>query len=90
MIVDENDEVTYTKILAAAEEIRDMARHRPAQSAAMFAQARHLFELAEQMRNDSLRRRGAEPAGTSTDPEPEGVADDERLPDRRWHGHSEE
>jgi hypothetical protein len=58
MVADEYDEVTYAKILAAAEEIRAMARQRPAQAAAMFAQAHHLFELAEQIRNDWLRHRG--------------------------------
>jgi hypothetical protein len=58
MVADEYDELTYAKILAAAEEIRAMARHRPAQAAAMFAQAHHLFELAEQIRNDWLRHRG--------------------------------
>jgi hypothetical protein len=58
MVADEYDEVTYAKILAAAEEIRAMARHRPAQAAAMFAQAHHLFELAEQIRTDWLRHRG--------------------------------
>jgi hypothetical protein len=58
MVADEYDEITYAKILAAAEEIRAMARNSPAQAAAMFAQAHHLFELAEQIRNDWLRHRG--------------------------------
>jgi hypothetical protein len=56
MIADEYDEAAYEKILAAAEEIRAMARHRPAQATAMFEQARHLFELAEQIRIDCQRR----------------------------------
>jgi hypothetical protein len=56
MIAEEYDEVAYAKILAAAEEIRAMARHRPAQATAMFEQARHLFELAEQIRIDWQRR----------------------------------
>jgi hypothetical protein len=61
MIADEHDEITYAKILAAAEEIRAMAGRQPAHAAAMFEQARHLFELAQQIRNDWLRRRHTEP-----------------------------
>jgi hypothetical protein len=61
MLADEYDEAAYAKILAAAEEIRAMARLRPAQAGAMFEQARHLFELAEQIRTDWQRRRDAEP-----------------------------
>ena len=43
MIADEYDEAAYAKILAAAEEIRAMARQRPAEATAMFEQARHLI-----------------------------------------------
>jgi hypothetical protein len=68
MVADEYDEITYAKILAAAEEIRAMARNSPAQAAAMFAQAHHLFELAEQIRNDWLRHRGPQ-AGSRAAPE---------------------
>jgi hypothetical protein len=63
MIADEQGEETYTKILAAAEEIRAMAHHRPSQAAAMFQQAHHLFELAMQIRNDWLRRCAPPPIG---------------------------
>jgi hypothetical protein len=75
MIDDEHDEATYGKILAAAEEIKAMARNSPAQAAAMFEQARHLFELAQQIRNDWLRRGHAVPAPGATKPERD------RLPD---------
>jgi hypothetical protein len=57
---DEQDETTFGKILEAAQEIEDMARVRPAEAPAMLEQARHLVELAEQMRRDWLRRRGVE------------------------------
>lgn len=60
MIADEYDEAAYAKILAAAEEIRAMAHHRPTQATAMFEQARHLFELAEQIRTDWQRSHGGE------------------------------
>ena len=69
MIDDEHDEATYGKILAAAEEIKAMARNSPVQAAAMFEQARHLFELAQQIRNDWLRRGSVAPAGGMTKPE---------------------
>src|SRR5258708_13406236 len=69
MAPDEHDEITYAKILAAAEEIRAMARHNPAEAAAMFAQARHLFELAEQIRSDWLRGRGPSPGEPTATPE---------------------
>jgi hypothetical protein len=69
MAPDEHDEITYAKILAAAEEIRAMARHNPAEAAAMFAQARHLFELAEQIRSDWLRGRGPSPGERVATPE---------------------
>jgi hypothetical protein len=69
MVADEYDELTYAKILAAAEEIRAMARHRPAQAAAMFAQAHHLFELAEQIRSDWLRHRGMKAGESPAPPE---------------------
>jgi hypothetical protein len=68
MVADEYDEVTYAKILAAAEEIRAMARNSPAQAAAMFAQAHHLFELAEQIRNDWLRHRGPQVGNRTATP----------------------
>jgi hypothetical protein len=35
----------------------------------MFEQARHLFELAQEIRNDWLRRGNAPPAGGATKPE---------------------
>jgi hypothetical protein len=60
MIEDEQDEATFAKILDAAEEIKDMARVRPSQAPEMLAQARHLMELAEQIKSDLLRRRGLE------------------------------
>jgi hypothetical protein len=69
MIGDEHDEATYAKILAAAEEIKAMARNSPTEAAAMFEQARHLFELAQEIRNDWLRRGNAPPAGGATKPE---------------------
>jgi hypothetical protein len=75
MIDDEHDEATYGKILAAAEEIQAMARNSPAQAAAMFEQARHLLELAEQIRNDWLRRAGAAPEGVRTKPERDRLGD---------------
>src|SRR5260370_1120592 len=70
MIDDEHDEATYGKILAAAEEIQAMARNSPAQAAAMFEQARHLLELAEQIRNDWLRRGGRGARGRRSTPQP--------------------
>lgn len=75
MVADEYDELTYAKILAAAEEIRAMARNRPAQAAAMFAQAHHLFELAEQIRNDWLRHRGPQAADRPGTPEESSAAE---------------
>lgn len=75
MVADEYDELTYAKILAAAEEIRAMARHRPAQAAAMFAQAHHLFELAEQIRNDWLRHRGLQANERAAQPAQEPTAE---------------
>ncbi len=89
MVAEEHDEVTYAKIVAAAEEIRAMARHKPAQSAAMFAQARHLFELAEQIRNDLLSRRGARPPGEPLNPGSDGAAKP-ASDDRVWATHSVE
>ena len=74
MVADEYDEVTYAKILAAAEEIRAMARNSPAQAAVMFAQAHHLFELAEQIRNDWLRHRGPKVGDRSASPDQQGAA----------------
>ena len=41
-----------------AEEIKEMARVRPENAPALLEQARHLIELAEQIRNDWLRRQG--------------------------------
>jgi hypothetical protein len=76
MVADEYDEVTYTKILAAAEEIRAMARNSPAQAAAMFAQAHHLFELAEQIRNDWLRHRGPQLGDRAASPDRQGTGTD--------------
>jgi hypothetical protein len=69
MIDDEHDEATYGKILAAAEEIKAMAYNSPAQAAAMFEQARHLFELAQQIKNDWLRRGSGAAVGGTTKPE---------------------
>jgi hypothetical protein len=60
MTEDELDEVTLQKILGAAEEIKGMAKIRPADAPAMLEQARHLTELAEQIRSDWLRRRNSE------------------------------
>ena len=60
MIDDEQDEATFEKILGAAEEIKDMARVRPADAPAMLEQARHLIELAEQIKSDWLRRQSTE------------------------------
>jgi hypothetical protein len=58
MTEDELDEATVEKMRCAAEEIKEMARIRPENAAALLEQARHLIELAEQIRNDWLRRRG--------------------------------
>ena len=60
MIDDEQDEATFEKILGAAEEIKDMARVRPEDAPAMLEQARHLVELAEQIKSDWLRRQSTE------------------------------
>jgi hypothetical protein len=68
MIEDEQDEATFTKILGAAEEIKDMARIRPSQAPEMLEQARHLMELAEQIKNDLLRRRRMEQAFSNAGP----------------------
>ncbi len=62
MIDDGQDEAAAEKILGAAEEIKDMARVRPADAPAMLEQARHLIELAEQIRSDWLRRQSTEAA----------------------------
>ena len=75
MIDDEHDAATYAKILAAAEEIKAMARNSPAQASAMFEQARHLFELAQEIRNDWLRRGNAALAGGATKPERNRLSD---------------
>jgi hypothetical protein len=89
MIGDEHDEVTYGKILAAAEEIKAMARETPAQAAAMFEQARHLFELAQQIRNDWLRRGNAAPAGAATKTEHDRLGGAKPSGDDRiWATHS--
>ena len=58
MTEDELDEATVEKMRCAAEEIKEMARVRPENAPALLEQARHLIELAEQIRNDWLRRRG--------------------------------
>jgi hypothetical protein len=58
---DEQDEVSYEKILKAVNEIRFMAESRPAEAPALLAQAHRLMDLAEQIRSDSLRRRDASP-----------------------------
>ncbi len=84
MVAEEHDEVTYAKILAAAEEIRAMARHKPAQSAAMFAQARHLFELAEQIRNDLRSRHGARPLGEPSNPGADEATKPASVDERVW------
>jgi hypothetical protein len=85
MVADEYDEITYAKILAAAEEIRAMARNSPAQAAAMFAQAHHLFELAEQIRNDWLRHRGPQP-GRAAAPGRDGAAESGGGPGSGYDG----
>lgn len=54
---DEQDKVSYEKILEAANEIRFMAESRPAEASALLAQAHRLTDLAEQIRSDWLRRR---------------------------------
>src|SRR5438105_4795472 len=59
MTEDELDEATVEKMRCAADEIKDMARARPENAPALLEQARHLIELAEQIRNDWLRRQGA-------------------------------
>jgi hypothetical protein len=53
---DEQDEVSYEKILAAAREIRFMAESRPSEAPTLLAQAHRLMDLAEEIRRDSLRR----------------------------------
>jgi hypothetical protein len=85
MVADEYDEITYAKILAAAEEIRAMARNSPAQAAAMFAQAHHLFELAEQIRDDWLRHRGPQP-GHAAAPARDGTAESGSGPGSGYDG----
>jgi hypothetical protein len=60
MIEDEQDEATFEKILEAAEEIKDMARIRPAEAPEMLEKARHLIELAGQIKSDLLRRKEAD------------------------------
>ena len=60
MIEDEQDEATSEKILEAAEEIKDMARIRPAEAPEMLEKARHLIELAGQIKSDLLRRKEAD------------------------------
>jgi hypothetical protein len=60
MTDNEQDEATFEKILGAAEEIKDMARIRPADAPAMLEQARHLIELAEQIKSDWQRRQTIE------------------------------
>jgi len=60
MTDNEQDEATFEKILGAAEEIKDMARIRPEDAPAMLEQARHLIELAEQIKSDWLRRQSTE------------------------------
>jgi hypothetical protein len=60
MIEDEQDEATFEKILEAAEEIKDMARVRPAEAPEMLEKARHLIELAGQIKSDLLRRKEAD------------------------------
>lgn len=66
MIEDEQDEATFEKILEAAEEIKDMARIRPAEAPEMLEKARHLIELAGQIKSDLLRRKEAEIPSTIT------------------------
>jgi len=61
MIGDDHDEVTFAKMLEAAAAIKEMARTRPAEAPAMLEQARHLIELAEQIRSDWLRRQNSGP-----------------------------
>jgi hypothetical protein len=53
---DEQDEVSYEKILEAAREIRFMAESRPTEAPTLLAQAHRLMDLAEQIRRDSLQR----------------------------------
>ena len=60
MIEDEQDKATFEKILKAAEEIKDMARIRPAEAPEMLEKARHLIELAGQIKSDLLRRKEAD------------------------------
>ena len=69
MIDDEQDEAIYEKILAAAEQIKEMARNRPAEAPAMIEQARHLTELAEQIRSDWLRRLSSVPPHAAANPD---------------------
>jgi hypothetical protein len=64
MIEDEQDKATFEKILKAAEEIKDMARIRPAEAPEMLEKARHLIELAGQIKSDLLRRKEADQPST--------------------------
>jgi hypothetical protein len=66
MIEDEQDEATFEKILEAAEEIKDMARIRPEEAPEMLEKARHLIELAGQIKSDLLRRKEADIPSTIT------------------------
>src|SRR3984957_19575715 len=66
MIEDEQDEATFEKILEAAVDIKDMARIRPEEAPEMLEKARHLIELAGQIKSDLLRRKEADVPSTVT------------------------
>lgn len=56
----DHDVAASEKLLEAVDRIRDMARERPAEAAAMLERAEYLAELARQIRNDwALRCRPA-------------------------------
>jgi hypothetical protein len=56
MVEDEQDALAYEKIFEAAERIADMALNRPEDAPRLLERAQYLRALAEQIRQDSLRR----------------------------------
>jgi hypothetical protein len=74
MIEDEQDEATFEKILEAAEDIKDMARVRPAEAPEMLEKARHLMELAGQIKSDLLRRKEADLPSIVSSPTVDGTS----------------
>lgn len=61
----DTDITASEKLLEAVDRIRDMARERPEEAAAMLERAQYLAELAQQIKNDWALR--CHPAPASTD-----------------------